>query len=78
MISIPILLILSFLIEFQGYIKFYNEKWIPKTVENSDYLWGLGFGIFISSVSTFAISYSTSWSMRVTSSTTYRYVYIVC
>jgi hypothetical protein len=33
----------------------------------------LMFGITVSSISAFAISYSTSWCVRMTGATTYRY-----
>jgi GDP-mannose transporter len=72
-LSIPVLFVFSLLVEFKGFFKFYDDHLAPGT-QNSGYLWGLSMGILVSSVSAFAISYATSWSMRVTSSTTYRYL----
>jgi GDP-mannose transporter len=66
-----VLFVLSILTESSEYSTFYSDYLDPV---DDEYLWGLGMGILVSSVATFAISFSTSWSMRVTTSTTYRYL----
>ena len=67
------LFVLSLLIEGSEYSNFYQQH-LDAASYDSVYVWGLGIGILVSSFSAFAISYSTSWSMRVTSSTTYSMV----
>ena len=42
------------------------------TEEDAASFWGLFIGIIVSSLATFAIGFSTSWCVRVTSSTTFR------
>ena len=69
MLSIPVLFVCSLFTESSQYMTFYSDYLDPV---DEVYLWGLGAGILLSSVSAFAISFSTSWSMRVSTSTTYR------
>ena len=70
LISIPILLTMSFLTEggeFSNTVnKYFGEQ------DNSQEFHRLLFGILVSSVCTFGISFSTSWCVRITGATTYR------
>ena len=73
LLSVPILLVCSFLFEGKEFDIAYTRFWIEGAAE-ADRLSGLVVAIIISSISAFAISYGTSWCVRVTSSTTYRFV----
>ncbi|KAJ3058726.1 GDP-mannose transporter [Quaeritorhiza haematococci] len=81
LLSVPVLLVLSIFNEvgeFQKTKEKYfgsgmgmgmeNEEVAAKSAEFSGLMWA----VVISSVSSFAISYGSSWCVRVTSSTTYR------
>jgi GDP-mannose transporter len=72
LLSIPVLLVCSLLVEGPEWVKTKERFFYPG--EEADQLNGLIIAIVVSSVSTFAISYGSSWCVRVTSSTTYRYV----
>jgi len=82
LISIPILIVCSLLAESK-YIVQYKEYYFPSIspdideeliqTRHSEFV-GLLTGIFISSIASFAISYCSSWCVRVTSSTTYSMV----
>lgn len=70
-LAVPILLILSLLLEnWPRFIADYFLSTSPLASERNSLL----FGIIFSSISAFAISYSTAWSVRVVSSTTYSMV----
>ncbi|KAJ3283426.1 GDP-mannose transporter into the lumen of the Golgi [Borealophlyctis nickersoniae] len=77
-ISVPILLVFSFMFEQQEGHRVYTQYFGPvdptQAAERSTQFWGLVAGILVSGVSSFAISYSTAWCVRVTSSTTYSMV----
>ncbi|KAI8621827.1 hypothetical protein BC830DRAFT_1092421 [Chytriomyces sp. MP71] len=72
LLSIPVLLVLSLFFEGSGaadtYVRFINPG------EEGDSFFWLMFAITVSSVSAFAISYASSWCVRVTSSTTFSMV----
>jgi len=78
LISVPILIVCSLIAE-SGYISEYKQYYFPP-VDSADYeirhseFIGLCTGILISSIAAFAISYCSSWCVRVTSSTTYSMV----
>jgi len=78
LISIPILIVCSLVAESR-YIKEIKEYYfLPITDElhearHNEFV-GLCTGILISSIASFAISYCSSWCVRVTSSTTYSMV----
>ncbi|KAJ3316228.1 GDP-mannose transporter into the lumen of the Golgi [Blyttiomyces sp. JEL0837] len=72
LLSIPILIVSSFLFEGKEFAKA-KERFIDPGYDSEQFN-GLVFAIIISSVSTFAISFGTSWCVRVTSSTTYSMV----
>lgn len=65
LLSIPVLLIASFVCEIDEGRRVYAKY----TGEGSDEATGLVVAILVSSVSSFAISYGSSWCVRVTSST---------
>lgn len=67
LLSIPLLIILSFTIEDWGVRNL--EKNFPIEVRNT-----LVMAILFSGISAFAISYASAWCVRVTSSTTYSMV----
>lgn len=67
------LLGLSFLLERKEAVVTYAKYFGPNSAENAAEFNALLFGIIISSMCTFAISYSTSWCIRITGATTYRY-----
>ncbi|CAG8716046.1 20130_t:CDS:2 [Gigaspora margarita] len=67
LLSIPLLIILSFTIEDWGVGNL--EKNFPIEVRNT-----LVMAILFSGISAFAISYASAWCVRVTSSTTYSMV----
>lgn len=69
LLSIPVLLIFSMLTEVGEFRKVYAKY----TGDAKGELNGLLFSIAVSSVASFAISYGSSWCVRVTSSTTYRF-----
>ncbi|KAI8815598.1 uncharacterized protein EV422DRAFT_371710 [Fimicolochytrium jonesii] len=71
LLSIPILLLASLLLETPEARRTYAKYTTP---EHASEVRGLLIGIAISGVSSFGISYSTAWCMRVTSSTTYSMV----
>ncbi|KAJ3169453.1 GDP-mannose transporter into the lumen of the Golgi [Geranomyces variabilis] len=71
-LSIPVLLVASLLTERST-----GAATWAKYTANPEYegqMRGLMFGIILSGISSFGISYSTAWCMRVTSSTTYSMV----
>ncbi|KAI9092622.1 hypothetical protein DFS34DRAFT_632516 [Phlyctochytrium arcticum] len=78
LLSIPILLVGSLLVESSQISVFYDQYLAPDAAggpnPNRGELYGLVFGIALSGISSFGISYGTAWCMRVTSSTTYSMV----
>ncbi|KAJ3257748.1 GDP-mannose transporter into the lumen of the Golgi [Chytriomyces hyalinus] len=72
LLSIPVLLVSSLLFETGGFAESYVRFVNPG--EESDSLSFLIIAIAVSSVSAFAISYASSWCVRVTSSTTFSMV----
>lgn len=78
LISIPILIVCSLIAESK-YIFEYKEYYFRPIddelheIRHSEFV-GLCTGILISSIASFAISYCSSWCVRVTSSTTYSMV----
>ncbi|KND01080.1 UDP-galactose transporter [Spizellomyces punctatus DAOM BR117] len=72
LLSIPILVVACLLLEGGEAQKFYEKYSDPERPSGEVY--GLAIGILMSGVSSFGISYSTAWCMRVTSSTTYSMV----
>lgn len=79
LLSVPILLICSFLTEWGpawDLLKKYGFiEGLPKEeLVGQDVFWRMWMAIIVSSVASFAISYSSSWCVRVTSSTTYSMV----
>ncbi|ORX47942.1 hypothetical protein BCR36DRAFT_584635 [Piromyces finnis] len=77
LISVPILILCSLVAE-SGYISEYKAYYFPEDptlyeTRHSEFV-GLCTGILISSIASFAISYCSSWCVRVTSSTTYSMV----
>ncbi|KAJ3111286.1 GDP-mannose transporter into the lumen of the Golgi [Phlyctochytrium bullatum] len=71
-ISVPILLVCSFLVEGEEYRK--SVARFTGDGDDADQFWGLVFALIVSSVSAFAISYGSAWCVRVTSSTTFSMV----
>jgi GDP-mannose transporter len=69
LLSIPVLLVASLFTEIGEYFRLQAKYSTPAY---SQEFYGLMYSILLSSVSTFAISYGSSWCVRVTSSTTYR------
>ncbi|KAJ9085136.1 GDP-mannose transporter into the lumen of the Golgi [Entomophthora muscae] len=68
-LTFPIFLTLSFLLEdWSGLKKHYSSP------ENSDVLGHLFYGLLMGGICAFAISYTSAWCIRVTSSTTYSMV----
>ena len=68
LLSIPILLILGLATEVDEFYRVKEKYW------DGDEEWvGLVLAILVSSIASFAISYGSSWCVRVTSSTTFRY-----
>nr|KAJ3398688.1 GDP-mannose transporter into the lumen of the Golgi [Polyrhizophydium stewartii] len=74
LLSVPTLVVLSLLTEIPEATRLYERYYGPNSDVNASEFYGLTTGILVSSVSSFGISYSTSWCMRVTSSTTYSIV----
>lgn len=79
LISIPILVVASFAFEDWGAANLEQNLYFPRCsqlTDNSpaDHRSRLLFAILISGFSSVFISYCTAWCLRVTSSTTYRYV----
>ncbi|KAJ3208298.1 GDP-mannose transporter [Dinochytrium kinnereticum] len=72
LLSVPVLLVCSFLMEGDEYRK--TVVRFSEGGEGADQFWGLVVALVISSVSAFAISYGSAWCVRVTSSTTYSMV----
>ncbi|KAJ3179696.1 GDP-mannose transporter into the lumen of the Golgi [Gaertneriomyces sp. JEL0708] len=72
LLAIPILLIATISMEGAEARRTY-DKYFATTSDSSDFR-GLVWGIVISGIASFGISYSTAWCMRVTSSTTYSMV----
>jgi GDP-mannose transporter len=70
LLSIPVLLIFSLMTELPELSKMSIKYSDP---QNIDEFYGLISAILLSGISGFAISYGSSWCVRVTSSTTYRY-----
>ncbi|KAJ3002042.1 GDP-mannose transporter into the lumen of the Golgi, partial [Thoreauomyces humboldtii] len=70
-LSVPILVVASIVMEGPEAHRVYTKYSDPLA---SSELHGLLWGILLSGVSSFGISYSTAWCMRVTSSTTYSMV----
>ena len=80
LISIPILMIASFAFEDWGAANLEQNLYFPlsnQLTDNSpaDHRNRLLFAIVVSGFSSVFISYCTAWCIRVTSSTTYRYVF---
>lgn len=71
LLSIPVLLIASLLTEIGEWSRLRSKYADPALVGEAQALF---IAILVSSVSTFAISYGSSWCVRVTSSTTYSMV----
>jgi GDP-mannose transporter len=76
LLSIPLLVVLSFLLERQEAITTYDKYFGIYADENESEFYSLLWGIVVSSACTFAISYSTSWCIRINGPTTYRYLFI--
>ncbi|KAJ3040839.1 GDP-mannose transporter into the lumen of the Golgi [Rhizophlyctis rosea] len=79
LLSVPILLLLSVMFEGPEARRTYDyyfgvDQPAKLAATRSSEFTGLCIGILVSSVSSFAISYSTAWCVRVTSSTTYSMV----
>ena len=77
LLSVPVLLLLSVMFEGPEARRTYDyyfgaDQSATIAAKRSSEFFGLCIGILVSSVSSFAISYSTAWCVRVTSSTTYR------
>ncbi|KAJ3209727.1 GDP-mannose transporter into the lumen of the Golgi [Entophlyctis luteolus] len=72
LLSIPVLAICSLLFEGGAFAEAYARFVNPG--EESESVFWLVTAIFVSSISAFAISYGSSWCVRVTSSTTYSMV----
>ncbi|TPX53385.1 hypothetical protein PhCBS80983_g06298 [Powellomyces hirtus] len=72
LLSIPILLLASLLTERDATAATWRQY--TRDPAHQGEAWGLLVGIVVSGVSSFGISYSTAWCMRVTSSTTYSMV----
>ena len=68
------LLLLSFLLERDEASITYEKYFGLYAADNSSEFKSLIIGIVISSICTFAISYSTSWCIRINGATTYRYI----
>ena len=78
LISIPILIIASFAFEDWGAANLEQNLYIQLTslltLSPADHRNRLLFAILVSGFSSVFISYCTAWCLRVTSSTTYRYI----
>ncbi|KAI9331679.1 hypothetical protein DFJ73DRAFT_856838 [Zopfochytrium polystomum] len=72
LLSIPILLVSSLLFERNEYLISVDRFVDPG--DDSDQLFGLVVALAVSGITAFAISFGTSWCVRVTSSTTYSMV----
>ncbi|KAJ3068355.1 GDP-mannose transporter into the lumen of the Golgi [Podochytrium sp. JEL0797] len=72
LLSIPVLLVSSLLFEGGAFAESY-ARFVDPGEDSGDLFW-LVTAIVVSSVSAFAISYGSSWCVRVTSSTTYSMV----
>jgi GDP-mannose transporter len=73
-LSVPILIILSLISEGSEAYLVYEKYFLNTTDKSSNEFWGLMGGIFISSIFSFGISFSTAWAVRTSTSTTYRYI----
>jgi GDP-mannose transporter len=73
LLSIPILLLFSYFTEYELALEAYQRYFGIESIHNLEEFRGLRRGIFFSTLCTFGISYSTSWCLRVTGATTYRY-----
>jgi GDP-mannose transporter len=73
LICIPILLAFSFLTEMNDAASTHT-RFLAEGAKESHHFQGLMMAVLVSSVATFAISYSTAWCVRLTSSTTYSMV----
>lgn len=73
-LSIPMLLLLSFLLERDEATTTYEKYFGMYAADNTAEFNSLVTGIIISSICTFAISYSTSWCIRINGATTYSMV----
>lgn len=71
LLSIPVLLVFSALTEVGEFWRVYEKYTVGDGVGQLN---GLVVSIILSSISSFAISYGSSWCVRVTSSTTYSMV----
>ncbi|KAI9190828.1 uncharacterized protein BJ171DRAFT_450687 [Polychytrium aggregatum] len=75
LLSIPILVVMSFLTEGNEYRKTVDRYWGDDLdASRQSEFQGLAIALAISGISGFAISYGSSWCVRVTSSTTYSMV----
>ncbi|KAI8929745.1 hypothetical protein BC831DRAFT_442902 [Entophlyctis helioformis] len=74
LLSIPTLIFLSLVTEVPEALRLYDRYFGVTSAKYAEEFYGLSLGIIISSISSFGISYSTSWCVRVTSSTTYSMV----
>ncbi|KAJ3302321.1 GDP-mannose transporter into the lumen of the Golgi [Kappamyces sp. JEL0829] len=74
LLSIPMLVGMSLLVEWQEGIKTYDRYFGPQSADNAAEFTSLMSGIVISSVCTFMIAYCTSWCIRITGATTYSMV----
>lgn len=72
LLSIPILLVMSLLTEIGEFQKIRNAYFGDSRIAEEAEFYQLITVILISGVSGFAISYGSSWCVRVTTSTTYR------
>ena len=64
-------MVLSILTEGSEFVATHQKYF--GTEDNSGEFHRLLFGILVSSICTFGISFSTSWCVRITGATTYRY-----
>ncbi|KAH6591758.1 hypothetical protein BASA61_004839 [Batrachochytrium salamandrivorans] len=71
LLSIPTLVLFSLINELPEATRLYERYYGAESDQYASEFYGLSAGILVSSVAAFAISYSTSWCVRVTSSTTY-------
>lgn len=74
LISIPMLLILSFIMEWEQGRETWDKYFGAFAADNASEFNSLLVGIIISSACTFAISFSTAWCIRMNGATTYSMV----
>ncbi|KAI8908016.1 hypothetical protein EDD86DRAFT_191867 [Gorgonomyces haynaldii] len=72
LLSVPVLFLFSVMMEQQEFFKLQDKYFVPNA--DTQEFYALLAGILVSGVTSFGISYSTAWCVRVTSSTTYSMV----